>query len=199
MAETENRKDGPRYGFFVDLDRCTGCGACMIACKAENDVPPGVFRIWLKEIEAGRHPNVRRLVLPLLCNMCLKPACVQVCPTKATFQLPDGLVVVNPHICIGCRYCMAACPYGVRYMNPNTGHVEKCHYCMHRLERGMHPACMEACPTAALVFGNLNDPDDPASVMVERHPTQVLKPEFGTVPSGFYRNLDVRLAELNEE
>jgi len=191
-------EDGPRYGFYIDLDRCTGCGACVAACKAENDVPPSVWRLWLKEMEVGRYPHARRLVMPLLCNMCEQPACVQVCPTAATFQQDDGLVVVDPHICIGCRYCMAACPYGVRYMNPATGCVEKCHFCLHRLARGMEPACVEACPTAAITIGDLRDPASDVSRAVHAGPTQVLKAEFGTLPQGYYRSLDGRLPEFEE-
>jgi tetrathionate reductase subunit B len=170
----------------------------MAACKAENEVPLSVWRIWLKEIETGTYPHVRRFVMPLLCNMCAEPACVQVCPTRATFQNPDGLVVVNPHVCIGCRYCMAACPYGVRHLNPATGHVEKCHFCLHRLERGLDPVCVESCPTGAILIGDLGNPASEVSRALSGGPVQVLKPEFGTEPQGYYRNLDGRLPEFEE-
>jgi len=168
----------------------------MVACKAENEVPLSVWRIWLKEMEVGSYPHVRRLVMPILCNMCEIPACVQVCPTKATFQLENGLVVVNPHICIGCRYCMAACPYGVRHLNPSTGCVEKCTFCIQRLERSLEPACVEACPTGAILIGDIADPASEISLILARTNTQMLKPEFGTEPKGFYKSLDGRLPEF---
>jgi len=170
-----------------------------VACKAENEVPLGVFRCWVKTVEVGVYPRVRRLFLPQLCNNCDSPPCVSVCPVNATWKRPDGIVVVDPHKCIGCRYCMAACPYGVRYLNPITNIVEKCHWCVQRIERDLRPACVEACPAGARIFGDLNDPESEISTLLSLNPVQSLKHEMGTRPHAFYIALDDRLLEEEGE
>lgn len=184
-----------RYAMVIDLARCIGCQACSVACKSENGVPLGVWRTWVTEIEKGRYPHVRRAFVPLLCNNCDRPPCVPVCPVGATRQRDDGVVLVNPHLCIGCRYCMAACPYGMRHLHPLHNVVEKCHWCLHRLAAGLKPACVEACPTSAMQFGNLADPQDPVSKLVTDYPVQTLRPEMGTYPHVFYIGLDVHVEE----
>ena len=184
-----------RWGFLIDLRRCIGCHSCTVACKAENGVPLGVFRCWVKEVEVGRYPRVRRTFLPQLCNNCEQPPCVDVCPVGATWKRPDGIVVVNPHTCIACRCCIGACPYGVRYLHPHKEIVEKCNWCVQRIERDLRPACVEACPAGARIFGDLNDPDSEISRLLSLNPIQGLKAGLGTRPRTYYIGLDNRLTE----
>lgn len=179
-----------RYGILVDLRRCTACQTCQVSCKSENRVPLGVWRTWVKQIEKGRYPAVSKSFLPVLCNNCENPACVTVCPTKASVQRPDGIVIIDPHRCIGCRYCMAACPYSMRYINPLLGIAQKCDWCSRRIDAGLDPACVVDCPTEAIVFGDLNDPQSAISRMISTLPTSRLKVDMGTRPQAFYIGLD---------
>lgn len=179
-----------RYAMVIDMRKCIGCHACSVACKSENAVPLGVWRNWVKQIEKGKYPNVRVSFLPRLCNNCDKPPCVQVCPVRATWKRRDGIVVINPHICIGCRYCIMACPYDARYINPFKKIAQKCEWCVHRVDAGMAPACVVTCPTGALVFGNLNDPDSEVARLLSTNPVEVLKPQHGTEPHVFYLYAD---------
>jgi len=127
----------PHYGMLIDLRKCTGCHACSVSCKAEFDVPLGATRSWVEYVEKGNYPNVRRSFLPRLCNHCSKPQCVDVCPTGATWKrAEDGIVVVDADICIGCKYCIQACPYDARFLNPVTGSADKCDFCQHRVTQG---------------------------------------------------------------
>ena len=181
-----------RYGMLIDLRRCIGCHTCSIACKAQHDVPLGSYRNWVKQVEKGRFPYVRKAFLPILCNHCERPVCCTVCPVKATYVRPeDGLVMINPHRCIGCRYCMAACPYNVRFVNPRFNIVEKCDFCQKLLDQGMLPACVEACPTQALTFGDVYDPNSDIARLLATSPVQVIKPEMGTYPQTFYIDMDL--------
>ena len=180
-----------RYGMVIDLRKCIGCHTCSVACKRENAVPLGVWRSWVKQIEKGRYPHVRKSFLPLLCNNCENPICVTVCPVRASYQRKDGIVLVDPHRCIGCRYCMAVCPYDARYINPRVNIVEKCYWCFHRVDQGMKPACVEACPPGARIFGDLNDPDQEVGRLLATNPVQVIKPEMGTYPKVFYIEADL--------
>lgn len=175
----------------VDLRRCIGCQACAVACKSELDVPLGVFRNWVKVVQKGRYPKVSLSFLPSLCNNCENPICLQNCPTRATYQLENGIVVVDEHRCIGCKYCIASCPYDVRYLNPLKKIVQKCEFCLHRLEAGLEPACVNTCPTRALIFGDLNDPQSEASRALATNPVQVLKPERATRPQVYYIGADL--------
>ncbi len=177
----------PQYGMLMDLRRCTGCHACSVSCKAEFDVPLGATRSWVEYVEKGNYPNVRRSFLPRLCNHCSKPQCVDVCPTGATWKrAEDGIVVVDPDICIGCKYCIHACPYDARFLNPVTGSADKCDFCLHRVTQGLEPSCVNTCVGRARIFGDLYDPESEISKMVAKNPVTVLRPEMGTKPNVFY-------------
>jgi tetrathionate reductase subunit B len=128
--------------------------------------------------------------VPKLCNQCEHPPCVQVCPVGATFRTPDGVVLIDHDYCIGCQYCVQACPFGVREFNREYGVTDKCTWCYHRITRGLRPACVEACPVNARIFGDQNDPESPISKFIRENRTRVLKPEMGTSPNVFYVGLD---------
>ena len=184
-----------QYGFLMDHRRCIGCHACTVACKAENDVPVGSFRTWVKYTEVGRFPSVRRHFAILRCNHCTKAPCVTICPVTALDKREaDGIVDIDRDACIGCRACMQACPYDAIYLNEDSGAVEKCHFCAHRVERGLEPACVIVCPEQAIVAGDLHDPTSKLATMVAEHETLVRRPEQGTEPNVHY--LDVAPVSL---
>jgi Fe-S-cluster-containing dehydrogenase component len=174
-----------RWAMYIDVSKCYGCYACMVACAAENNIPVGVFRTWIE-----RHvQNSRNIFVPKQCNHCDNPPCVKPCPTGATYKNSDGLVLVNADKCIGCGACVLACPYGARFMNPITGVADKCTFCNHRIYQGKLPACVEACPTGARIFGDLNDPNSQIRKLVDSEIISVLKQEYGTKPQIYYRDL----------
>ncbi len=164
-----------RWGMLVDTTKCaTGCDACVSACHQENGIveeveDPRQRSQWLRKIDLVEQGTGRQHSLPMMCQHCAEPPCVDVCPTGASFKRADGIVLVDRHTCIGCRYCMMACPYKARSFvheplttqNPEVprgvGCVEGCTFCVQRIDRGKNPACVDACPEAALVFGDLND------------------------------------------
>jgi Fe-S-cluster-containing dehydrogenase component len=210
----EARHAGKWYGFGVSVDKCIGCARCMEACKTENDVPrdPFFFRTWVERYvikrngevivktietkpEAAAEPAVDRSILrtffvPKLCNQCANPPCVQVCPVGATFQTDDGVVLVNDKTCVGCRYCIQACPYGMRYLHPQTHTADKCTFCYHRISRDLLPACVEVCPTQARIFGDLNSAASPLARFRRMNKIHVLKPGLNTEPKVYYASLD---------
>jgi tetrathionate reductase subunit B len=184
---------GPRkqYAMVIDARRCYGVHACTVACKAEYNVPLGENRSWVEEIEKGVYPSVSRNFLPRLCNHCSTPNCVSVCPTGATWKREeDGIVVVDKDICIGCKYCVQACPYDMRFLNEDTGTADKCDFCIHRVSQGILPACVEACPSRARTFGDLSDPHSEVSKLIAENPVTVLRPEKGTGPNVYYIGAD---------
>lgn len=203
------------YGMGIQVDKCIGCGRCVEACKVENDVPrePFFFRTWIERYtvtesgevmvdspEGGMHgfraeegaeaEVLRSFFVPKLCNHCDNPPCVQVCPVGATFKSQDGVVLVDKDYCIGCRYCIQACPYGARYLDPRTKTADKCTFCYHRITKGQLPACVEVCPTQARVFGELQVKSSPLGRFMRMSQLQVLKPYLNTEPKVFYAELD---------
>jgi Fe-S-cluster-containing dehydrogenase component len=175
-----------QYGFVIDHTRCIGCHACTVACKAENDVPVGSFRTWVKYTEQGRFPDVRRHFAVLRCNHCTDAPCVTICPVNALEKRDDGIVDIDRDACIGCRACMQACPYDAIYLNDRSGAVEKCHFCAHRVEEGLEPACAVVCPVTAIIAGDLDDPGTKVSLLVSGSDSVVRRPEQGTGPNVHY-------------
>lgn len=176
-----------QYGFVLDQRRCIGCHACTVACKSENEVPIGDFRTWVKYTEVGSFPAVRRHFAVLRCNQCTDAPCVTICPVTALDKRPDGIVDLDKDVCIGCKACMQACPYDALYLNEDTGGAEKCHFCAHRIEQGLKPACEVVCPEVAIVSGDLHDPNSPASRLLAEVPGAVARrPEQNTGPNVFY-------------
>jgi Fe-S-cluster-containing dehydrogenase component/formate-dependent nitrite reductase membrane component NrfD len=175
-----------RYGFVIDQRKCIGCHACTVACKEENHVPLGVNRTWVKYIEKGVFPDTRRYFTVMRCNHCDHAPCVTICPTVALYRRPDGIVDFDGERCIGCKSCMQACPYDALYIDPETRTAAKCHYCAHRVEVGLEPACVIVCPVQAIVPGDLDDPASGIARLVASQQTQVRKPEQGTRPKLFY-------------
>ncbi len=179
-----------RYGFVIDQTRCIGCHACTVACKEENRVPLGTFRTWVKYVEKGEFPNTRRHFAVLRCNHCDNAPCVTICPTVALYRRPDGIVDFDRDRCIGCKSCMQACPYDALYIDPETQTAAKCHFCAHRVERGLEPACVIVCPERAILTGDLDDPESEVSRVIAREQVSVRKPEQGTRPKLFYVGAD---------
>jgi len=204
------------YGMGIEIDKCIGCNRCVEACKAENDVPQDVFhfRTWVERYAIKRNGEVtvvnisgktdaardaavaedpevlRTFFVPKLCNQCVNPPCVQVCPVGATFSTDDGVVLVDSHRCIGCSYCIQACPYGARYMNPATRTADKCTFCYHRVRQGLLPACVEVCPTQARIFGDLRSKASRLVRFSRMNKIHVLKPALNTEPKVYYAQLD---------
>ncbi len=203
-----------RYGFAIDTKRCIGCHTCAVACRYESNLPKGVW--WNRiltdggvhmDVPQGEFPNARVTYLPVACQHCDNPACVKVCPVGATYKDSEtGIVRQDYDKCIGCRMCMAACPYtGVRSflweepaftMGSDFGDkdaashqkhvVEKCTMCWHRIARGEEPACISACPERARFWGDLDDPDSEVSQLIREREYMQLLPDEGTRPSVYY-------------
>jgi len=214
---------GTRFVYAINLSLCNGNGNCVEGCHRENNHDRATNQSYIRVLEMPKgsmdmeqgnttydHPVPAddMFYMPVQCQQCQEPPCVDVCPVEATWQEEDGIVVVDYNWCIGCRYCEAACPYHARRfnwkkpeipadeVNPDQGYlsnrirpegaVEKCHYCLHRTREGRLPACLEACPTGARVFGNILDPDSEVRWIMENKRVYILKEELGTMPSFFY-------------
>jgi Fe-S-cluster-containing dehydrogenase component len=203
------------YGMGIEIDKCIGCNRCVAACKAENAVPdqPYFFRTWVERytvkangetevecistkdstdrtVDSKDRDVLRTFFVPKLCNHCAHPPCVQVCPVGATFSTQDGVVLVDKDRCIGCRYCIQACPYGARYFNHSTNTADKCTFCYHRISKGLLPACVEACPTQARVWGDLRSKASRLVRFRRLNKIAVLKPDMNTEPKVYYAQLD---------
>ncbi len=179
-----------KYGFLIDHDRCIGCHACTVACKAENAVPVGNFRTWVKYVEKGTFPEVRRHFAVLRCNHCNNAPCVKICPVNALEKRADGIVDIDRDACIGCRACMQACPYDAIYLNEDSGAIEKCHFCAHRVEKGLEPACVIVCPEQAIIAGDIQNPASKISTMLLESETLVRRPEQRTGPNVYYKGVE---------
>ena len=191
-----------KYGFVIDQTKCIGCHACTVACKAEHEVPLGVFRTWVQYIEKGEFPNSRRYFSVMRCNQCEDAPCTTICPTTALFRRPDGIVDFDSERCIGCKSCMQACPYDALYIDPNTHTAAKCNFCAHRVDLGMKPACEIVCPVNAIISGDLEDPISRISQLVGREEVSVRKPDQGTRPKLFYigvESINLRPGEATSE
>ena len=176
-----------RWAKVLDQDKCIGCHACTTACKSENEVPLGVTRTYVKSVEVGAFPQVRRSFQVTRCNQCADAPCVAACPTQAMYRREDGIVDFDKSVCIGCKACIAACPYDAIFINPEDNSAEKCNLCAHRLEVGLEPACVTVCPTGAILVGDLNDPGSTVAEIVHREAVTVRRPEKGTRPGVYYK------------
>jgi len=212
-----------RYAFLVDTNKCVGCGLCVKACKTENEIPydAPVTRTWIERYVitkdgkthidspmAGRDGFTDRKMhdeeidpadiakaffVPKGCNHCENPPCVQVCPVGATYQTKEGVVLVDRKWCMGCAYCVMACPFGVRFIHPVHKVVDKCTMCYHRTTKGLPTACVANCPFGARQLANLKDPDDPVTKIITTQRVAVLKDLYGTKPHIFYLGLDLNV------
>ena len=187
--------DRPHWAMLIDVRKCIGCQACTVSCIMENAVPEGSFRTVVSTYSVALTDGTQpagTYVLPRLCNHCDNPPCIPVCPVSATYKRDDGVVVVNGDRCVGCAYCVQACPYDARFINHDTGKADKCTFCAHRLAAGLLPACVETCVGGARIFGDLNDPKSALRQRVDaaRGALKVLKPEEGTAPNVYYIGLD---------
>jgi len=199
------------WAMSIDIDKCIGCGNCVGACANENGVPAGFYRTWVEQYDVNgwndERPDVdspeggmhgfpdrkaagKSFFVPKLCNHCEHSPCVQVCPVGATFESPDGLVLVDKDYCLGCRYCVQACPYGCRFIDPQSQVVDKCTFCYHRISQGLTTACCETCPTGARTLADLKNPDDPIHEFLRENSVQVLKPHMATGSKVYYKSLD---------
>jgi Fe-S-cluster-containing dehydrogenase component/formate-dependent nitrite reductase membrane component NrfD len=176
-----------QWAKVIDHTRCIGCHACTTACKSENVVPIGVTRTYVKHVDVGVFPQVRRAHQVTRCNQCAHAPCVTACPTTAMFKRADGIVDFDKSICIGCKACMAACPYDAIFINPEDHSAEKCNFCAHRIDVGLEPACVVVCPTQAILIGDMNDPASYVGQIINREAVNVRRPEKETLPKLFYK------------
>ena len=179
--------DPIKWAKVIDHTRCIGCHACTTACKSENLVPLSVTRTYVKHVDVGVFPQVRRAHQVTRCNQCARAPCVVACPTTAMFKRADGIVDFDKSICIGCKACIAACPYDAIFINPEDHSAEKCNFCAHRIDMGLEPACVVVCPTQAILVGDMNDEDSYVAQIINREAVTVRRPEKETLPKLFYK------------
>lgn len=194
QGKSEGASSKVRWGMLIDTNQCKpGCNDCVTACNKENGLSGGTQSTdsqWIRKIDIKDISTGREISLPMMCQHCENPPCVDVCPTNASFKRADGIVLVDKHRCIGCRYCMMACPYKARSFvhetlsdqNPDVprgkGTVESCTLCVHRIDVGGKPACSEACPNQAIMFGDLNDPNSAIAQKVQSIATMQLRADL---------------------
>jgi tetrathionate reductase subunit B len=188
-------KTKKRLAMVIDLRRCFGCHGCSVACKAQNDVPLGVWRSTVITTEKGKYPNVKRRFLPVLCNHCENTPCARGCPTSAIVHDENGIVQQLEHKCIGCGYCIQTCPYKMRFKHPTKKVANKCNFCSERLDQGLLPACVNTCNSKARTIGDLDDPNSEVSKLIANNPVKTLLPEQNTKPKVFYIGLDDSMYE----
>lgn len=190
-----------RLGMVIDLNLCVGCYACTLACKVENKTPPGIWYAPVFDKEIGTYPNTKRLFVPALCNQCEDAPCLKACPTGAISKREDGIVLVDENKCCGTKACVTACPYGAMHFYEDkggeygeqvtpldaltrekytSGTAQKCTFCAHRVDEGLEPACVEACPTNCRIFGDLDDPHSAPSRLIRQRNAQQPRPEADT-------------------
>ena len=178
-----------RHIMAIDLDSCVGCHSCTIACKQENNIGLGTFYSKVLTIgPSGTYPDLEMYYLPVACQHCDNPQCVDVCPTGASYVREDGVVLVDHSKCIGCQYCVMACPYGVRSYDEqkDKGVIEKCTLCAHRIDEGLEPACVAHCPAHARIFGDIDDPESKISKYMEKFEGQHKLTDVGNKPGVTY-------------
>ena len=198
-----------RWGMLIDLNRCdSGCNECVSACAKENGLQghgrPETDAQWIRKVDVRDPDTGHSQSLPMMCQHCADPPCVDVCPTGASFKRADGIVLVDKHTCIGCRYCMSACPYKARsfvhealedqkpHAPRGKGTVESCTMCVHRIDDNRQPACVEACNDTgggAMLFGDLNDPDSEIARRVAKYASQQIRADLGLDPGVRYQGL----------
>ncbi|MHC4217372.1 MAG: 4Fe-4S dicluster domain-containing protein [Planctomycetota bacterium] len=203
--------DKYHYVILIDTRKCIGCGACVRACFRENDVPEHYFRTWVERYRISRtgevhvdSPNggmdgfeptvtgedvTKAFFFPKQCCHCTHTPCVQLCPVGASYRTPEGVILVDEKRCIGCGYCVQGCPYGSRFIHPETHTASKCTLCYHRITRGLETACVDACPVGARLIGNRKKVGDKVAEIIATEPVRVLQPELLTEPNCFYLGL----------
>jgi len=205
------------WAYVIDTTKCIGCGSCMRACRRENKVPKDYFRTWIEryELREGGEAHVdvalneqasfdadalpagekkaKSFFVPKICNHCAQSVCSQVCPVGASYQTEDGVVLVDAERCIGCAYCVQACPYGSRFINPDTHIADKCTLCYHRITKGKTTACVLSCPVGARMVGDLKDPKSPLHEILRERRYTLLHPELGTHPKCYYIGMDIEV------
>lgn len=174
-----------RLAMAIDTLKCVGCSDCVVACQIENDVPIGYCRDWIVEKTVGVYPELSLEIRSERCNHCSNAPCVRCCPTIASYINDDGVVLVDPKNCIGCKACIASCPYDARFVHPE-GYIDKCTFCIQRVEKRQDPACVAVCPTKCMYFGNTDDPNSGISKLIRTRKWKTLIPEAGTEPNIYY-------------
>ncbi|RJR22221.1 MAG: dehydrogenase [Nitrospiraceae bacterium] len=180
-------KQNKRYAMLINLDRCVGCFACQVSCKAEYDIPLGTFRCKVETYRSGSYPDIRKFFLPRLCNHCASAPCIEGCEEHALYRNQQGVVLLDDTKCTGCQMCYDKCPYNAISVSPDRGTAEKCDFCYtRRLMQGLLPVCVQNCMGKAMVFGDINDKKSDISLALENNNVKALNPDLGTNPLVFY-------------